>query len=183
MGERHEIQNKPHRFTLQRVYPALVFAPLFYAFVRYFPPEAFFGLILIVASLAFWEFMQVTLPSPVSPLALTTGIGSIGLLLAAIQWKDLTVATIVLTLLVLILLLIFMLNPERLKPFLTTPTATLLGIFYIGICLSYLLLIRKLESGNLLIFFVVLVTWAADTGGYYIGASMGKRPIAPPIKP
>jgi len=174
---------KPHRFTLQRVYPALIFAPLFYVFIRYFPPVAFFALICIVGSLAFWEFTKVTLPTSPSPLSSIFWFGSVGLLLAAVQWTHYLLPVILSTVIIVTLLLIFMFVPQRLKQLLPQPAALLFGLFYIGLCLGHLLLIRKLEAGDLLIFFVILVTWAADTGGYYIGASMGKRPIAPRLSP
>jgi phosphatidate cytidylyltransferase len=34
-----------------------------------------------------------------------------------------------------------------------------------------------------LIFFLVLVTWAGDTGAYYAGISLGRRPLAPTLSP
>ncbi|WP_454065053.1 phosphatidate cytidylyltransferase [Candidatus Nitrospira salsa] len=182
-GTSQEAQPKPHRFTLQRVYPALIFAPLFYVFIRYLPPAAFFALIFIVASLAFWEFTKVTLPTSPSSLSSTFWIGLVGLLLAALQWTDYLLPIMISTFIVVVLLLIFMFIPQQLKQRLPQPVAILFGIFYIGLCLGHLLLIRQLNSGDLLIFFVILVTWAADTGGYYIGASIGKRPIAPRLSP
>ncbi|WP_447968733.1 phosphatidate cytidylyltransferase [Nitrospira sp. M1] len=178
-----EAHPKPHRFTLQRVYPALIFAPLFYVFVRYVPPFAFWALIFIVAGLAFWEFTKVTLPTPPTSLASTFYIGSIGILLIAIQWTDHIGPITIATFIVVALLLAFMLAPQQVKPRLPRPVAIVFGIGYIGLCLGHLLLIRQLESGDFLIFFVIVVTWAADTGGYYIGASIGKRPIAPRLSP
>jgi phosphatidate cytidylyltransferase len=58
-----------------------------------------------------------------------------------------------------------------------------MGVLYIGLSLSYLLLIRALPDGALLIFFVVLVTWAADTGAYIAGKSVGRHPLAPVVSP
>ena len=178
-----KVQKIPHRFTLERVYPALIFAPLFYLSVRYFPPIVFFLLVVIVASLAFLEFTKVTLPPSSSTATLVCGIGSVWGLLALLQWTEFILPTMVLTILVVVLLLIFMSTPQRMMQLLSPLMAVLFGICYIGICLGHLLLIRKLEYGDLLIFFVLIVTWAADTGGYYIGASMGKRPIAPRLSP
>ncbi len=179
----HEVQGKSHKFTLERVYPALVFVPLFYLAVRYFPPTVFFLLIIIVASLAFLEFTKVTLAPPPSPIALGVGMAAIWLLLAGIQWTTFLLPTIMLTILVVALLVTFMFIPPKLRQCLPRPMAMIFGIGYMGICLGHLLLIRKLESGDLLIFFVLIVTWAADIGGYYIGASMGRRPIAPRLSP
>jgi phosphatidate cytidylyltransferase len=40
-----------------------------------------------------------------------------------------------------------------------------------------------LSEGLWLIFFLVLVTWAGDTGAYYAGVSLGRRPLAPTLSP
>ncbi len=182
-AENQDIHNTHHRFTLERVYPALVFVPLFYLTVRHLPPVVFFLLIVIVGSLAFLEFTKVSTSSSPPTLTLTIGIMSVWGLLAALQWTEFLIPTIALTALVISLLLIFMFVPQRLKQLLPEPLAILFGILYIGMCVGHLLLIRKLETGSFLIFFVLIVTWAADTGGFYIGASMGRRPIAPRLSP
>ena len=178
-----EAQKQPHRFTLQRVYPALIFAPLFYLFVRFAPASAFFVLIFIVSSLAFWEFTKVTPSSSSTSLTIFGWMGLLVLLLGAMQWTEIPLPILFLTLLVVGILLTIMFLPHLLKRLLSWPMGLLFGTCYIGVCLGHLLLIRKFPSGDLLIFFVILVTWAADTGGYYIGASMGRRPIAPRLSP
>ena len=58
-----------------------------------------------------------------------------------------------------------------------------MGVLYIGLTLSYLLLIRGLPDGALLIFFVVVVTWAGDTGAYLAGKTLGRHALAPVISP
>ena len=40
----------------------------------------------------------------------------------------------------------------------------LTGMLYVGLTLSYLVLVRLLPEGELLLFFLLLVTWAADIG-------------------
>jgi len=62
-------------------------------------------------------------------------------------------------------------------------TVLIFGTLYIGFTLGHLLLTRALPDGIFLIFFVVLVTWAGDTGAYYAGMSMGRTPLAPRISP
>ncbi|HJU05758.1 MAG TPA: phosphatidate cytidylyltransferase, partial [Nitrospiraceae bacterium] len=57
------------------------------------------------------------------------------------------------------------------------------GILYVAFLLGHLLLTRALPEGAFLIFFVVLVTWAGDTGAYYAGVTMGRRKLAPTISP
>jgi phosphatidate cytidylyltransferase len=59
----------------------------------------------------------------------------------------------------------------------------LAGMLYIGLTLSYLVGIRLLPQGELLLFFLLLVTWAADTAAYYVGTLYGRRSLAPRISP
>jgi phosphatidate cytidylyltransferase len=60
---------------------------------------------------------------------------------------------------------------------------TALGILYVGFTLSTLVSTRLLPAGEFLVFFVALVTWAADTGAYYAGTLCGKHLLAPSISP
>ena len=61
--------------------------------------------------------------------------------------------------------------------------ATFLGIIYIGLFLSYLILIYKLPSGRLFVVFTLLATWITDTSAYGVGRLIGKRPLAVKISP
>ena len=57
------------------------------------------------------------------------------------------------------------------------------GVLYTGLPLGHLLLTRMLPDGSLLIFFVTLVTWAGDTGAYYVGTLIGRYRLAPRVSP
>jgi phosphatidate cytidylyltransferase len=57
------------------------------------------------------------------------------------------------------------------------------GVLYVPFLLGHLLLTRAWVDGEFLVFFVVLVTWAADTGAYYSGTLFGRRRLAPVISP
>jgi phosphatidate cytidylyltransferase len=56
-------------------------------------------------------------------------------------------------------------------------------MLYIGLTLSYLVAVRLLPDGEWLLFFLLLVTWAADTAAYYVGTLYGRRRLAPTISP
>jgi phosphatidate cytidylyltransferase len=62
-------------------------------------------------------------------------------------------------------------------------SAKFFGIFYVAVLLSYLLPINAHPQGANLILFLLFVTWAGDSGAYFIGSSIGKRPLAPSISP
>ena len=62
-------------------------------------------------------------------------------------------------------------------------SAKFFGIFYVAVLLSYLLPINAHPQGANLMLFLLLVTWAGDSGAYFIGSSIGTRPLAPSISP
>ena len=63
---------------------------------------------------------------------------------------------------------------------------TVAGIVYLGWVGAYLLDLRQLVSPQLGVWWLMLVlplVWAADTGGYSIGAAYGKHKMAPRLSP
>jgi phosphatidate cytidylyltransferase len=69
------------------------------------------------------------------------------------------------------------------KESLADAAVVVFGILYVALTLGHLLLTRAMPNGEFLIFFVVLVTWAADTGAYYVGTAFGRHKLAPVISP
>lgn len=97
-----------------------------------------------------------------------------------------------LTLLLVLTLVLELLRMEK-RP-LAGVGATVFGAMYVGWLLSYLVRIRSMpgemevlgitsEKGAWLVVFVILVTWACDTGAYFSGRSLGKRKLAPKLSP
>lgn len=60
---------------------------------------------------------------------------------------------------------------------------TLLGVFYVAGLLGFFVLLRNLEGGQYLIYFVFIVIWMGDTAAYYGGRRFGKTRLAPHISP
>ena len=168
----------------RRVYAALVFAPLFYVLVRYGTPVAFFALVTAVALLALVEFYRLYFVNQRVPIvAMALGLSLSGLLLASFQWPDLISERVVL-LLGLMAVLMYRLGSRRsLSQSLIDSAVLIFGILYISLTLGHLLLTRAQEGGQFLIFFVVLVTWASDTGAYYVGRTLGRHRLAPMVSP
>lgn len=168
----------------RRVYAALVFAPLFYVLVRHGTPVAFFTLVTAAALLALVEFYRLYFLNQRVPIvAMALGLSLSGLLLASFQWPDLISERVVL-LLGLMAVLMYRLGSRRsLSQSLIDSAVLIFGILYIGLTLGHLLLTRAQEGGQFLIFFVVLVTWASDTGAYYVGRTLGRHRLAPMVSP
>ena len=57
------------------------------------------------------------------------------------------------------------------------------GIIYIPLFLSYIVLIRNGDNGVLWIFLLLSVVFMGDTGAYYLGSYYGKHKLCPAISP
>jgi phosphatidate cytidylyltransferase len=58
----------------------------------------------------------------------------------------------------------------------------LLGVLWIGL-LATLVLIRRHEHGLAWVFLVLASSWLGDTGGYFAGKYLGRRPLYPLVSP
>jgi phosphatidate cytidylyltransferase len=59
----------------------------------------------------------------------------------------------------------------------------LFSAVYVGFGFYYLAETRLLENGTQLLFFILFMIWATDSGAYFVGKSMGKRKLWPIISP
>ncbi len=58
-----------------------------------------------------------------------------------------------------------------------------LGAVYVSGLMGYFILLRGMEHGNHILFFLFMVIWLGDTAAYYVGKNVGKTPLAPKISP
>lgn len=176
---------RPHSSseTIRRVLAAIVFLPIFYYLVHDLGPVAFFGLVAVAGMLAVAEFYRLHVGQASWPWWCWLGVAATGLLLSSAQWPTLVTDRTVLLGTVAIALCMPLLSGKSLREALTDGMVLIMGVLYIGLALSYLLLTRGMPDGALLIFFVVLVTWAGDTGAYVAGKSMGRHALAPVVSP
>jgi len=62
-------------------------------------------------------------------------------------------------------------------------SSTVFGILYISWCFSFLIRIRQLEQGILLVAFLIIVTKAADIGAYFFGSRFGRMSLVKRVSP
>lgn len=60
---------------------------------------------------------------------------------------------------------------------------TLLGLAYVSLPLTYLILLRRLPEGDKYLYFLFLVTWLSDVFAYTVGSKWGSSRITPVISP
>ena len=171
------------RWDRRRLYAALVFIPLFYVLVRYLPPIAFFGLVVGAAWLALIELYRLHFPKQAT-LEIVIGVAMTTIVLSHLQWPDaLPSRPLFVFIIIAAILFFYLVSRHDFSRSLADVSVLIFGTLYIGFTLGHLLLTRALPDGIFLIFFVVLVTWAGDTGAYYTGVSIGRTPLAPKISP
>ncbi|MBU1056278.1 MAG: phosphatidate cytidylyltransferase [Proteobacteria bacterium] len=59
----------------------------------------------------------------------------------------------------------------------------LMGLIYIPLFLSYLILIRNGSDGIAWIYFLLILVFAGDTGAFYAGTYFGKHKLCPSVSP
>ncbi len=167
----------------RRLYAALIFIPLFYVLVRYFPPIFFFGLVVGAALLAQFEFYRLHFRDDRVPVLAALGLGTGAVLLASLQWPGFLPERVVFLVALIAALTSRLVATSELKRSLVDSSVMVFGVLYVSLTLGHLLLTRTLPGGEYLIFFLVLVTWAGDTGAYYAGVTLGRHKLAPVVSP
>jgi phosphatidate cytidylyltransferase len=169
------------RFDLRRVYTAIVLVPAVYAIIGYAPPWALTLLLMVCGCLAVLELYRICFQP--RPNLLLTGVGLVGSALVVTQ-QHLPLTPIELLIgSVAVAVTAGLCSSFPIERRLQDTAITLFGIVYVGFTLNTVVTTRALPDGVSFVFFVALVTWAADTGAYYAGTLWGKHLLAPSISP
>jgi phosphatidate cytidylyltransferase len=167
----------------RRLYSALVFIPLLYVGIQYSPPWLFSLFISAIALFALWEFLSLYFPGSESILTKVLSCLAGAILLIAMHKGLPQIVLIVLLGMIGIILAGFCISPTTTKQRLPGWAAYIFGVFYVALLLGHYFLLRNLEQGVALVFFVIIVTWLSDTGGFFVGKTLGKHPLAPTLSP
>ena len=169
------------RFDPRRIYTVLVLAPLLYAVIRYLPPLAFSGFVVLAGALALFEFYRLCFSDRSHSWLMGIGLTGFAALILGTHRPDIIVPTLLATLVGIIS--VPLLSRSPLEQSLRDGAMTLFGVLYLGLTLGPLSMTRLLPLGEWLIFFLLLVTWASDTGAYVVGTLYGRHRLAPTISP
>jgi len=169
------------RFDPRRIYTILVLAPILYAIIRYLPPFAFSCVVVLAGGLALFEFYRLCFSDRSRSWLIGVGLTGFAALILGTHRTDIMVPILLATLVGIMSVPLFSRAP--LEQSLRDGAMTLFGVLYLGLTLGMLSMTRLLPQGEWLIFFLLLVTWASDTGAYYIGTLYGRHRLAPTISP
>src|SRR5574340_870997 len=76
-----------------------------------------------------------------------------------------------------------MLGTQRVKDAVLDTAIKTLGLIYIAVPLSYVILLRNLEQGRWWLLFILFVIWASDTFAYLTGKTIGRHKLSPHVSP
>ena len=169
------------RFDPRRIYTVLVLAPLLYAVIRYLPPLVFSCVVMLAGALALFEFYRLCFGDRSRSWLIGIGLAGFAAVILGAHWPNIIVPSLLATLIGIISVPLFSRAP--LEQSLRDGAMTLFGVLYLGLTLGPLSMTRLLPQGEWLIFFLLLVTWASDTGAYYVGTLYGRHRLAPTISP
>lgn len=141
----------------------------------------FTAVIAILATLCLLEFLRVQKEAvPIAMKAAAVGFGLATFALAHFFPFPALYLSIPLAAATIFVMNLFFPNGHG---YLQSAAQCVLGLVYIPVFLSHLVLIRKLDSGFLLIFFMYGISEVNDSFAYLFGRMLGRKKIFPNISP
>jgi phosphatidate cytidylyltransferase len=167
---------------LKRWISGLILGPLLILFILFTPPWLFLLFILLVIYLGLREFYALSSPE-ISPKEMGVGL-ILGLLWAgALYSPDPRCFLSVLTFTLLAFSIWALFQPEEFPLRVQKVSRHLLGLFYVALLLAHFVLMRRMETGRVLILFTLVAVYFGDTAAFYIGRAYGRKKLAPHISP
>ena len=184
----------------QRFLVALVAIPILLVLLYYHRAEPTWALIFVASLIAMHELFAMLLPVADRRAALVMG----GLAVAAFYWLDDPLAlaaygglprvlvrasaagaTIPLLFAVVAPGLYFLFRFRDIPSVASRYAATVIGIVYAGYLTTYLAKLKLIDPqhGGDTVLIVLIVAWAADTGGYFAGRFLGKAKLYEAVSP
>lgn len=136
-------------------------------------------LVALLTVIGLAEFYHLAARVQLKPL-LPVGLAG-GLLLVFLAYLNKEMVAWLATALTMGMLLVFLVAFPRIG--LNDLAITLLGVWYVGGLLAYLLLLRFLPAGPAALFLTFLLIWANDSGAYFCGRIFGRRHPWPILSP
>ncbi|HEV2273037.1 MAG TPA: phosphatidate cytidylyltransferase, partial [Acidobacteriaceae bacterium] len=166
---------------MKRVITALILAPLVLVLVFLGPIWLITVVVAGVAMLAAWEFLGLTEHRGAKPPRVLT-LGAIGLLFAGTYLFSSSgypmpehIATLFGFL--ALVLLVYCTFRSPMDRVLADAASSVFALFYLGLTLIPILMLREQSNGPSLLAFLFLTVWAGDTVAMYAGRLFGRRKL------
>lgn len=178
-----DLPTSKKRIDPRRFYTAFAVIPLLYAGIAYSPPWLFSVFVGITVLLALWEYLSMYFGKTRLGIShLLCFFSAVGILL--LMHGNITPELLEVALgLTLVILAGFFLNHHKMRLWMPKWIAYVFGVLYVALLFGYFIPIRQLPQGTAMVFFVLIVTWLSDTGGFVFGLAFGRHPLAPVLSP
>lgn len=172
---------------MKRILTTLILAPLVLVLVFLGPMWLITLVVAGVAMLAAWEFLGLTIERGAKPPRVLT-LGAIGLLFLGnyfLSSSGYPVAEHTATLfgLLCVVLLVYCTFRSPVDRALADATSSVFALFYLGLTLIPIPMLREATNGPSLLAFLFLTVWAGDSVAMYAGRMFGNRKLAPKLSP
>ncbi len=170
---------------LKRWITGIVAVPII-AYLAYKGQLVFTAFIAVASLISLWEYFTIVLrTSDESVMSLFPFLAFLaGPLMVFAAYFSAVMTLLVLTLDVLAICLILLFSPESSRcRKLDMAGKQILGIAYIPLFLSCLVLLRNGQDGGLWILLLAAVIFAGDTGAFYVGTYFGRYKLCPSVSP
>ncbi len=179
----------------KRVLTAVFAIPMLFIIVQYAGPLTFFFLILAGVMVGLYEFYRMSKNSGYRPqtfVGMFVGALVISGFYVGAEIPDWQYATVfspdVMVAFAFVVALLFRLFSRKdINGALVDVALTFTGVVYVAWLSAYVILLRSWKTpevdGRQLVFFLFAVTWATDTGAYYIGSRFGRNKLYQKISP
>lgn len=167
---------------LKRWISGLILGPSLILFIVFAPPWLFLLFILLMVTLGLREFYGFS-PAPMSPREKGAGLILALLLAVSLYSRDPRGFLFTLVLALFWFLIGALFQPEEFSRRVEKAGRHLLGLLYIGLLPAHFVLMRRMDTGRVLILFTLVAVYFGDIMAFYIGRAYGQKKLAPRISP
>lgn len=178
----------------KRVLTAAVAIPIIYAIIQFLPPLVFFFLTLTGVCVGQYEFYRMFKNGGYHPQTLVgIFVGALvvsGFYIGTVtnNWlSDVFSPDVMVAFAFVVALLLRLFSRRDTNGAMVDVALTFTGVVYVAWLSAYIVLLRGWNmagiDGRHLVFFLLVVTWATDTGAYYIGSAVGRHKLYRKISP
>jgi phosphatidate cytidylyltransferase len=171
----------------QRVITALILAPLMIGGIFFLPIEQFAYFIGFIVTVAAWEWANLSgYSSPVVRIGYAALVASATFATAYFMGQCTDLAFVILTAGAVwwfVACLLVIQYPGKVALWQAKPVRAALGFLVLIPMWVGFMTLKGQEHSSLIIVYVMLLIWGADTGAYFAGKAWGKSKLAPKVSP
>ncbi|MFT6113659.1 MAG: phosphatidate cytidylyltransferase [Oleispira sp.] len=171
----------------QRLITALILAPLMVGGIFFLPIEQFAYFIGFIVTVAAWEWANLSgYSSPFVRIAYAGVVAVATFATAYFMAQHAELASLILAVGAfwwLVACWLVIQYPNKVTLWQAKPVRAVLGLFVLIPMWVGFMALKSQEHSSLIIVYVMLLIWGADTGAYFAGKTWGNKKLAPNVSP